>query len=233
MSGGGSTFRKVSNLGGNKRLHSFEERKAVFVIFSVFAASPHFKQYSDRTDVLVDDRTGTEHPIYDVDTAILVYEDSVRGWFLDHGESLKKDQNAGFVVLQIAVSQIEGMQQYRLGESSEPERGKPSRSKDLFCEGMKRIFSLDQRADEWLLLFYKSCRCGLFHNGMTGKVVVISREFPTPIEYVDRLIEVNPNSFFDAVKNDFDIYLRELKEKKEMGLRDRFRKFSEWRIARS
>ncbi len=200
--------------------------------YSELAVSPHFKQYSDRTDVLVDDRSQKEYPIYDVDTAILVYEDSVRGWFLSYGESLRKDQNAGFVTLQIAVSQIEGMQQYRRGESSESGKGTPGRSKDFFCEGMRRIFSLDQAADGWLALFYQSCRCGLFHNGMTGRMVVISREFAEAIEYVNHMIQVNPDRFFDAVKNDFETYVHELKEKKDTRLRDAFRKFSGWRIAR-
>ena len=210
---------------------SVQTEGVVKMIFREMAVSPNFKQYADRTGVLVDERSKREHPIYHLDTAILVYEDSVKGWFFRYGVLLKEHNDAGFVVLQIAVSQIEGMEQHVRGESSEGERGK-SRSKEFFTAAMKRIFQLSDDSDEWLKLFYTRCRCGLFHEGATGNSVVIGPDFQLPVEYLDGMIQINPHLFFDAVEKAFSAYVERLKNKDNLDLREKFRRFTEVRIRR-
>lgn len=83
-----------------------------------------------------------------LDTKILVYEDMVKTWFLEVGKylSLKNKvklngeefstNEAGFVILQIAISYIEGNQQYREGKSSFPRD-----SENFFITGFRRIFN--------------------------------------------------------------------------------------------
>ncbi len=180
------------------------------------AISLNFKAYSDRPDVVVDSRTKQEYPTGAVDTSILVYEDRVKGWFLDYGHMLQGHHNAGFVVLQIAIAQIEGIEQYRRGVSSH------NRSKDFFCDGMKRIFSLTATDDPWLNEFYDLCRCGLFHDGMTRDRVLIENRFPKALEYKDNCIRVSPNKFLDAVSADFSHYIEELKDPANEDLRVAF-----------
>ena len=93
--------------------------------------------------------------------------------------------DAGFVVLQIATAQIEGIEQYRRGKSSR------NRSQGFFCDGLKRIFSLTAKDDTWLCEFYDLCRCGLLHDGMTRGRVIIENDFPLPLEYKDNCILVS------------------------------------------
>ena len=191
-----------------------------------FAVSPNFKQYPDRPDLFVDDRTKQEHPYDTLNTAILVYEDKVKGWFFRYGTMLKEQQDAGFVVLQVAVSQIEGMEQYFRGESSE------SKARRFFIAAMKRIFRLSDDCNDWLEIFYVSCRCGLFHEGATGQSIVIGVEFGAPLEYVDGTIQIHPNLFFDTVEKAFLEYVDQLKDKKNSDTRRNFRKFTEARVRR-
>src|SRR6266446_5207747 len=104
------------------------------------AVSLNFKRYSDCPGVVIDFRTKREYPEHDIETKILVYEDRVKGWFFQYGQMLQKHHDAGFVVLQIALAQIEGIEQYRSGASSEGQSNKFLRS------GLTRIFSLPATA---------------------------------------------------------------------------------------
>jgi len=155
----------------------------------------------------------------DIDTKILVYEDRVKEWFLGVGKRLNHDNEAGFVILQIALSYIEGNQQYRKGESSE------RKSKEFFKEGMKQIFpeiKKTKKIDNLLSMFYKQVRCGLFHDGMTGRFVTISGEFPNALEISNTEIKINPHKLLDKIIKDFDDYILLLKDKKNSDWRRSF-----------
>lgn len=188
------------------------------MMFKEIAISLNFRIYSDRPDVVIDQRTKKEYTKDDLDTGILVYEDRVRGWFLKYGHMLQKHHDAAFVVLQVAVAQIEGIEQYRCGKSSY------KKSENFFREGLKKIFSLTAADDSWIKDFYKCCRCGLFHDGMTRKRVWIENRHPRPLEYKDNQIWVNPNKFLDAVSAYFSRYVEELKDPTNTDLRLNFEK---------
>ena len=99
--------------------------------------------------------------INDIGTKILIYEDRVNGWFLDIARQLNAIADTGFVILSIAISYIEGNQQYREGCSSKNQSGQ------FFTRGMLRIFDgLDESISSEI---YKQVRCGLFHDGMTQR----------------------------------------------------------------
>jgi hypothetical protein len=182
------------------------------------AISLNFKIYSDRPNVVIDNRTEKKYRKDDINTGILVYEDRVNGWFLEYGRMLQAHHDAGFVVLQIAVAQIEGIEQYRRGESSD------NKSKYFFSAGLKRIFSLTAADDTWIEDFYKFCRCGLFHDGMTRKRVFIENRLPLPLEHKNDQIFVSPNKFLDAVSVYFSKYVGELKDPRNIDLRDKFKR---------
>ena len=190
------------------------------------AVSPNFKIFPDRKELFIHGQTRQAYPYDSLDTAILVYEDRVKGWFLRYGSMLKEHQDAGFVVLQIAISQIEGMEQYFRGKSSD------RKSKSFFASAMKRIFHLDNTCDGWLETFYANCRCGLFHEGATGHSIVIGLEFGSAVEYVEGTVEIQPNMFFDAVEISFLEYVDQLKDKGNLDLRRKFRRFTESRVRR-
>lgn len=182
------------------------------------AISLNFKWYSNRPSHVVDFRTKQEYAKDALDTKIMVYEDLVSGWFHQYGKLLQSHNDAGFVVLQLALAQIEGMEQYRQGESSE------GRSEQFFCTALKRIFELNESDDIWLKEFYSLVRCGLFHDGMTRRRVVIENTSEMPLAFNGKYIRISPNKFLDAVVAEFEQYVAALKDPRNADLREAFRR---------
>lgn len=216
-----------------------------------FRVSPRyiFKPFS-RPNVILDSKENKELQKNDIKTTILIYEDRVKGYFFDQARKLLislslNNEDSGrfsaYTVLMIAISQIEGMQQYREGESSDADRsrGIRSRSKDFFVEGMTRIFNLGSENREHLEKLYSAVRCGLFHDGFTKGLVYLSLDFDNP-EYQEALkIEkweynsdkirfgINPKLFLAEVERDFDRYINNLRNPSSEfdELRNKFREF--------
>jgi hypothetical protein len=154
-----------------------------------------------------------------IETKILVYEDRVKAWFLDIANELKKNNEAGFIILQIAVGYIEGNQQFREGKESK------SASEKFFIKGMSRIFKRrGKNYKSFLKDFYKSVRCGLFHDGMTRGNVTISGQFKKDLRFSKREIKINPHKFLDTIYKDFENYIKQLKNKNNRKLRKNFLK---------
>lgn len=156
----------------------------------------------------------------DINTKILVYEDRVKTWFLDIAKKLKKNNEAGFVILSIAIAYIEGNQQFREGKTS----NKRGRSPKFFIRGMRRIFNKEHVAENILKEFYHQVRCGLFHNGMTGNKVSISGQLPFPIINDGYAIDINPHKFLDEIISDFKDYITQLKNPSNLKDRKNFEK---------
>jgi hypothetical protein len=182
------------------------------------AISLNFKVYSNKPNKVIDFRTKKEYDLNNIDTKILVYEDRVLGWFLNYGRMLQSHHDAGFIVLQIAISQIEGMEQFRQGKSSKND------SENMFIDGIKRIFKNSNIEDSDLSNFYKPVRCGLFHDGMTRANVLISNNHPVAIEFKNGHMFISPNKFLDKVVVDFESYIVELKNPENRELRESFEK---------
>ncbi len=151
--------------------------------------------------ILVDKRTKIEYDPYDINTKIMVYEDRVRRWFLDIADRLKTDDSAGFVILQIAISYIEGNQQLRDGSPS------INGSRTSFINAMKRIFNLDNTSDVDMSEFHNQVRCGLFHDGITREKVFLSGEFTNAISVNNNQIYINPHKFLDKIVEDLSNYI--------------------------
>ena len=166
-----------------------------------------------------------------LDTRILVYEDMVKTWFLQVAKYLclknkvrinkngEFDTNeAGFVILQIATSYIEGNQQYREGKSSN------RNSMNMFRRGIKRIFNLKHK-NNLIDKLYEQVRCGLFHDGMTRKLVTIDGNYKKSIILSNKSIKINPYKFLNKIEDDFDNYILELKDTKNTKLKRNFENF--------
>jgi len=193
------------------------------------AVSKHFYMKHGDSDYIYDRDKNHRYDIRLLDIHILIYEDMVKTWFLDVGKYLiiknkvkiNKEYfdtgEAGFVILQIATSYVEGNQQYREGKSSH------SCSKEFFRKGLKRIFKLVHE-DKIIDKFYEQVRCGLFHDGMTKKLVTISGEYE-PLTLSDESIRINPSKFLQLIESDFNDYIRKLKSHKNKTLRRNFENF--------
>jgi len=108
------------------------------------------------------------------------------------------------IVLLIAVSYLEGNQQYREGESSN------GKSKIFLNSAMERIFpNLDK---DIITLFIKNVRHGFFHDGITRKDIMINGNSPKVIEKKDEILLINPHTFLKKIINDCNEYITELKK---------------------
>ncbi len=145
---------------------------------------------------------------------IKIYEDRVKGWFIDIATGLKNDNEAGFIILSIATAYVEGNQQFREGKLSK------NKSRKFFVNGMKRIFHEESVPELILNDYYAQIRCGLFHDGMTGRNVVISSNFSEPLRHIGGQIIINPHKFLDKIEEDLSGYIRDLKT--NQILRDNF-----------
>jgi hypothetical protein len=184
----------------------------------MLAVSLNFKIDSTQPDIVVDARDGATHPAAALDTKILIYEDRVRGWFLRVADVLKADGDAGYVALQIAVSQVEGMQQHFDGEDSTGASG------PAFKAGCTRIFGLEAKDSAQLDVLWKAVRNGLFHDGFTKSKVFLSGDPGVALTFDKGNVVVNPWRFCDAVKRAVEAYVADLKNPGNGDLRSKFEK---------
>jgi len=145
----------------------------------------------------------TQLLLSETSTKIRIYEDRINGWFLDFADHLKNNpsisRHAGFVILSIAVAYIEGVQQYMEGVGSSGAGG------TTFNKGLHRIFPTLPTGPD----YYGKIRCGLFHNAMTKKGVVLDT-YQGPIAFRNGLIEIDSFKFLEAIKVDFRDYIQQL-----------------------
>ncbi|MBI2448821.1 hypothetical protein HYV49_00820 [Candidatus Pacearchaeota archaeon] len=160
-----------------------------------------------------------KYNLNDLSTKILVYEDRVKGWFLDIGKELKKNNEAGFVILMICASYIEGVVQFKLGKSSKGQSAK------VFVDYVKSLFKVHETVARAI---YEDMRCGLFHDGMSRRRIAISGElkYPVMIDINRKTIGINPHLFLQKLNKDFNDYIKNLKNKRNKKLRSNFSKIT-------
>ncbi len=185
------------------------------------AIGQHFKRFPDREKVW-HNAERRWYPLAEFETHVRIYDDRVRGWFLDAAQQLPTE---GFVVLMIVVAYFEGNEQYRQGETSK------NSSAAFFKSAFKRIFP--GLPNDAAGKFYEQARCGLFHDGMIRRSIRISNQFGAAIEEKDGTLLLNPNRLLDVVRGDHALYVRDLLDPKNDDLRGKFKRTweSRWSAA--
>lgn len=167
--------------------------------------------------VISDLRTDTNLNPYNVDDKIIIYKRQVEEWFLNRAVSLCHRKNNNFIVVMIATSYVEGVEQYRTGRESN------GHSRQFFLAGLRRIFDMQNVSDDQLSNLYKHLRCGLFHNGMSGDEVVLNRSLVNAIDFSNSgTIDINPKLYLDAIIQDFNQYIDDLHNLNNIELRNSF-----------
>ncbi len=153
----------------------------------------------------------------DIKTKILVYEDRIKGWFLDFARKLTKQENSEFVVMMICMNYLEGNQQFREGNSSE------RNSTPVLKRALERIFP-DNKNEINLLI--EKVRHGLFHDGMTKRGALLRYGLGTPFFTFnfdgEDWIEIEPSLFLKHLEKDFSSYIKILKDEKNKTERENF-----------
>jgi hypothetical protein len=185
------------------------------------AVSLNYRVRSDQPGVVRHVPTGNTLKDSELDTKIAIYEDRVFGWFLRVAHELRnKDGNSGYVVLQIALSQIEGIELFKEGTVGE------APSKKTFVDSLMKMFTIPAQHRTQIESFYRAVRCGLFHVGFTKDNVAISSTYSHDfgVAHDSSIIEINPWKFLDAVTAYTQQYVADLKNPANVALRENFRK---------
>ena len=157
----------------------------------------------------------------DIETKILIYEDRVKGWFLNFARKLTKERNSEFVVLMICINYLEGNQQFREGKNSSK-----GESTGMLKKSLKRIFP--EINEDILDKLIDKVRHGLFHDGMTRRGVLLRYGLSLPFFTFTldnyEWIELDPSIFLRKVQNDFEDYIARLKNKENKVERENFEK---------
>jgi len=193
-------------------------RKGYFVVKNPLIICESWR-WDENTDELIDITADPhkKYPASSYDAKVQVYESRVREWFLDIASNyVNSGENpSDYLALSIALSYIEGVEQYRRGIST-PQR----KSGEWFKNSAKRIFPTS--SESAINRLWKECRCGLFHSGFTDGRIYLSHGYDQPIAIVGADLQVNPKFFIEAVCNDFTNYVDSLHSKKDAGLMDNF-----------
>lgn len=172
--------------------------------------------------------SNTTGQLTDLSTKILIYEDRVKGWFLDYALMLKNypcpdvRRHSGFIILSIAVEYIEGVEQFIQGKSSKNisifnNGNQITGSKAAFASGLIRIFNNCNLTNDIAFEFYDKVRCGLFHDGMTKTDVQLG-SFTKAIEYSNSVLKIDSHKFLDEIVADFNKYIQKLKNDTASGM---------------
>ncbi len=178
--------------------------------------APSIKGIKNDNGINLWDKDNNQYNPNCIDDKIKIYKNQVEGWFLNHAETLLNSGNNGsFTAFMIAISYIEGVQQYKEGRSSN------GRSKTTFKKGFKNIFGRRYSTSD-INRLYTEARCGLFHNGMTGGDIILKSDWGCAIEFLNEDIIINPRLFVDEIKKDFQSYLYDLSNLQNVELRRKF-----------
>jgi len=167
------------------------------------------------------------------ETRVAIYEDQIRGWFHDQARILEKNSDhAGFVLLLVSLTYVEGHAIFLRGEDSK------RKSPEFFRKGFKEVFKPQGPSksiiDRAVNALYEEVRCGLFHTGMTkGKVILGRYEESVRIELNSTgqavsFIQIDPHKMLDQIEAHLSSYVTRLRNPKENELRNNFD--SAWRL---
>ena len=94
----------------------------------------HYRWHRDTSEI-EDTRNGTRRADSDYSAKVDVYEDRVRWWLLEiaQGYTEKGESPADYVVLAIALSYLEGVEQYRQGDAARNQSKARFTSSDRHC----------------------------------------------------------------------------------------------------
>jgi hypothetical protein len=189
--------------------------------YPIYVAPGITGQRKNGIPLIYDERTDIHLNPNSIDDKIKIYERQVKFWFLEPANDLLTQNvngfnNNSFVALMISLSYIEGVEQYRVGQSSD------GQSRTFFRNSMQRLYpNIHNEPD--LNALYNEARCGLFHTGMTEGRVLLGNDYENPISFPDPdTILINPQRLLDDIITDFENYLSELRNHNNREIRQNF-----------
>jgi hypothetical protein len=151
---------------------------------------------------------------------IRLFEDQVLGWQLliaDDIINVHADENphSGFAVLAMLLSYFEMIGKYLEGSTGE------RKPKKYFKVGLTNVFPNLKEKNEVTNILYGDARCGMYHEGLIGKRIILTRNYNTPILVVNEdflIIAIDPHTLTTTLVKHFKGYIDQLKTSKSGSL---------------
>jgi hypothetical protein len=147
-----------------------------------------------------------------IEDKIRLFEAQVFGWQLNIANEIINDPknghpHAGFAVLSILLNYFE-----MIGGYLEGVRGETTRKH--FRVGITNVFSDLKTKQDIIKILYKEARCGMYHVGITGKSIILSRNYKGIITVIEnsseRFIAIDPHRLTIHLLNHFKDYIESL-----------------------
>lgn len=164
-------------------------------------------QWHEITAHIIHKTTQHARPDSDYTAKVDVYEDRVKGWFLDVVEPhVSSGSTPGdYIAVMVALGYIEGVEQYRKGGLTPR-----FKSAEWFETSARRIFP--EVSDDAIKRLWTDVRNGMFHDGFTKEPTLLSHDECYPICISDKFLKINPMLFLKRVIIDFEQYILDLRE---------------------
>jgi hypothetical protein len=160
------------------------------------------------------------------DDKITIFNDRTLGWQLTVAEYLLKNhKHGGFAVLSIVMSYFEMIAKYYDGYAE------IGCSESYFKKGVFLVFpeigkNSQQIMEDFLDRLYKKCRCGMYHNGITGGRIILTGGSGAPMIFdpLKTLLIINPHKLVPVLITHFQDYIKQLRDPSNKRLRENFQK---------
>lgn len=155
--------------------------------------------------------------------AIDIFEDRIRGRFLEPISRMEEYVYAGFAILALDCLLIETLQQFREGKPQTP-RGK---SQEYFVRFLTETSFSEWFTKEKAKMFYEQIRCGILHQAeVGGNSRVLIRESISLANLTEdsRGLVINRKLFHQQLLKEFETYTSKLRDSSGQELRAKFKR---------
>jgi len=156
--------------------------------------------------------------------AVDIFEDRIRGRFLDIIACIESHAYAGFAVLALDCLLIETLQQFREGKHETPS----GQAKQYFVRFLTQTSFGDFFSEETAVMFYKQFRCGILHQAEVKATSLVRRRQVPLVDFTDdrQGLIINRELFHRQLVIEFEHYVGQLRENNPLSkvMRQNFRK---------
>jgi hypothetical protein len=153
---------------------------------------------------------------------VKLFQEQIQGWTLDVLKEIKtKVGHSDFAMLSVMMSYFENIQKFKDGYD------RTGRSEAFFTEGLKWVypkFKSHKDSDALAKVIYEQARCGMYHVGLTGTKIVLDCSISSGIGIIKGNIKICPSKLMEDIQNNFDKYVKDLKDPSNVTLRANFEK---------